>query len=483
MKPKILPRDYREELANIAEQRNFGQDAENLLLSMVYKIEDSYDNYKAVKREVPEKHEFIEAIVSSVQNACSEIVIAEPKSKLEKELQANKVKVMTENEKNVTSKRVISYPNEKTLLYGITKAALRPIRSNSSNEEKAVLTAIDIGKCISVSEVVRDFNGWSWSILDREIESTECNVIYIFLSLLLGYKFADQMSYEQIKKNISPALYKEIEKVAKQFYMSYDKDENERVLKKLAEDKKRLEEMKDQAAYVLQISDARRVYTGEINRIDKVLNDQATLKKKYLEYNSKLPDEKKVFSVSHYADMLEKKKSEIMKKIENLNKMQNPIKFVEEKDALIYEIKLYEEKTDITGLEKAFLKMYEEKLEKITDRRDLIDYIYKVRYLNHLPNCKMNLKPIMEKLIPFAIRTDIIAPVSNNDDIDYRLLKGIFDSQVVNLESLYIKLSSSENKLHVEIYDGDILDQEYDVVLPEGSQIEIKKSRKTKIFE
>lgn len=94
----------------------------------------------------------------------------------------------------------------------------------------------------------------------------------------------------------------------------------------------------------------------------------------------------------------------------------------------------------------------------------------------------MKLADIEEKLIPKAIEYNVIAPVSNNNIIDYRILKGIFNSQVVNLENLLIKLSSINGQLNVEIYDGDILDSSYGVDLPEGSTIEIKKSKKMKIF-
>ena len=86
-------------------------------------------------------------------------------------------------------------------------------------------------------------------------------------------------------------------------------------------------------------------------------------------------------------------------------------------------------------------------------------------------------------MIPKAINAGIIAPVSNNDEIDYRLLKGIFDSQTLALENLYIKLASQDNMIHVEIYDNDVLETQYNVILPEGSEIEIRKSRRTKIFE
>ena len=64
MRKKFITIDYNEELADIAERKGFKQDAENLLLSMLYKIEDSYNNFLTVKREVPSKDEFIKTIVN-----------------------------------------------------------------------------------------------------------------------------------------------------------------------------------------------------------------------------------------------------------------------------------------------------------------------------------------------------------------------------------------------------------------------------------
>ena len=484
MKNNILnPIDYKEELVNIAESRNFSQDAENLLLSMLYKIEDSFDNYKTVKREVPDRQEFIESIVFNVKNNCAQILIATPRSKLERELKAKKCKILNESESRIYAKRVISYPSEKTLLYGITKSGISPLNTNMTTEEKAILTAFNVGRCISVSEVIRDFNGWTWSILENEIESTECNLIYIFISYLLGYKFAEGVTVEKIKNNVSKEFFNELTKVAVQFYMSYDKGQNEIILKKLAEDKKKLANMKNQASFVMQIADMKRDKVEQISYIDSILCNPIILREEYLKYNSTLPDEQKIFSVSHYADKLEKDKQELMKQIGEYNKMQNPMEFVKIKDNLEYEIKLYEEKTDISGLEKAFLKMLDQKINNLTDRKEILDYIYKIRYLNNLPNCSMKLNKIKEKIIPKAINSNVIAPVSNNDDIDSRILKGIFDSKTVNLENLYIRLSSTDNMLHVELYDNDILEKKYDVILPEGSQIEIRKTRRTKIFE
>lgn len=482
MKSKFLQRDYKEELASIAETKGFSQSAENLLLSMIYKIEDGYENYQTVKREVPEKNEFLETIVRNVRDDCESIDIAEPRSKLESELKENKCKIMMEGDARTKKRRVISYPNEKTLLYGITKTAIPPLKDNMPIEEQAIITALNIGKCIAVSEAIRDFNGWTWSILESEIESTECNVIYTFLLFLLGHSYLETCDVKRIQMNISTQLFHEIKKVATQFYMSYDKKQNEEIINKIYEDKKKLEKMKNQSSYVAEIAESKKQMLYEIRQLDELLNDPKNLRQEFLAYNNRMPDEQKIFSVSHYEEKIQKERDERLKQIDEYNRMQNPVEFVKEKERLQYEIKFYEEKTDISKLQKEFIKCFEQRIENTNDRKRILDMIYEIRYLNYLPKCKMKLNSLEEKIIPKAINLNVIAPISNNDTLDYRILKGIFDSQVISLENLFIKLSSVRNKIHVEIYDGDMLDSSYDVKLPEGSTIEIRRSKKMRIF-
>ena len=201
-----------------------------------------------------------------------------------------------------------------------------------------------------------------------------------------------------------------------------------------------------------------------------------------MRYNEKRPNEEKIFSISHYEDMIVKRKDEIFENIKEYNKMQNPEEFLNERERIQYEIKMYEGQTDITKLQKEFLKHFEMIIDNTTDKRKILDLIYETRYLKFLPNCQMNLNDIEEKLIAKAIRNRIIAPVSNNDLLDYRLLKGIFNSQVINLQNLYIKLGALGNVIKVELYDGDMLENQYDVVLQEGTTIEIRKSKRRKIF-
>ena len=56
-------KDYNNELEKILENKLFSFDVKNLLLSMLYKIENAYKDYETVKVEVPSKREYIEDLL------------------------------------------------------------------------------------------------------------------------------------------------------------------------------------------------------------------------------------------------------------------------------------------------------------------------------------------------------------------------------------------------------------------------------------
>ena len=73
---------------------------------MLYKTEDSFSNYKNVKREVPERDTFLKMIVDNVYNYCDTIEIAEPNTELAKILNETKCKIVDDNLK-INSAKVI----------------------------------------------------------------------------------------------------------------------------------------------------------------------------------------------------------------------------------------------------------------------------------------------------------------------------------------------------------------------------------------
>ena len=481
-KRKLISHDYKDELASIVEEKGFGHEAENLILNMFYKIEESYPNYKTVKRVAPDLEDIEYQIVETTLNGLDNIKVATPRNQLQKYLTTNKLNLYSEDDK-INNKTLLTAPNSKSLIYNISKIAVKPAKKRWGEAAVALYTAINIGKCTAISEIIRDFTGWAWTSDEKELESIECNIIFTYLLFLIGPSLFENVDLNVIKTSVTPEFFNELKNACIQFYTSNYLNRNEEILNRIYEDKIDLAKMKKRAPLIAKQIEDRKKVADEIGKYKKILNSAAALKKNFVLYNQKASASKKIFSVSDYAEQLENQKTKLEKRLSQIDKNGNPNNYFKDLEKLEYEIKFYESKTAITKLTKEFLKAFELKVRKAKSKRDILDLLYQVRYLSNLPKWIIKLDDIKEILIPKAIKAEVIQPISNNDLLDYRILRGLFNSQVVLLEKLTIKLTSSDNKIHVEIYDGDMIDQKYDVPVPEGSDVEIRTTRKIKIFE
>ncbi len=497
MKKKLLKKDYNEELEEIAESKRFEKEAQNLLLSMLYKVEIAYDDYKTTKREVPEKEEFIKEIVEIVKRNVREIQIAKPNSELEKILEKTRCKILEEEPENEynNEQKVIFFPNEKVVLFSIVRAGLEKIRNNLKIEEKSIISLLEIGKCMSYSESIRDFNGFSWQALPKDIENIELNIIYTNLLFLLGRETLNNITcknVEHLKKYINQDLYYKIEKIALKYYLSYDEKRKEKIEKAIEQDKIKLEKMKNQEKFIEEITKEKKELLGKIKEIDELINNPEDLRKRYLEENSKLPNEKKIFSISHYEEMLQTKRKKILNSIEEKNRLLNPIEYVKEKTEIENKIEYYNsiEIINVLEIQKDFLKEMIKKINNLSQKEDVLDVIYEIRYLKNLPidekgsimKDKIDFKEIEKEAITKGIEQNLITPISNNKESDYELIKSIFDTKNIKLEELLIRLEIEDGKLKSEIYDGNILDSTNYITLQNGSNVRIRKTKKVKIF-
>ena len=73
-------KDYNVELDEILDNKTFSSNIKSLLLSMIYKIEISYVDFKEVKRCVRSKEDFLNEIVETVRLYCDNIKTVEPDS-------------------------------------------------------------------------------------------------------------------------------------------------------------------------------------------------------------------------------------------------------------------------------------------------------------------------------------------------------------------------------------------------------------------
>ena len=181
---KLVKKDYNNELEKVLEKKTYAENVKSILLSILYKLEMSYKDYKHIKKEVVSKEELIGNIIRVIKNNCDEIKLIKPNSK-ESEIIGNRT-FLVEKKK----KRIICYNIERKLLYCLAKISKknRIIKDNYyvTRSRVTLSNLINVGACINEVEPLRDFNGYSWTTIPKEIESITHNLIYQNLVFLVG---------------------------------------------------------------------------------------------------------------------------------------------------------------------------------------------------------------------------------------------------------------------------------------------------------
>ena len=178
---KIVKKDYNNKLEEVLSKKSFDEEVKNLLLSMFYKIENGYKDYKEVKRETFDKKEYIEKLINIIDKDCNEITFI-PMNTEDKEVVDSKNKVIK------------CLPIENKILYCLAKIQKRNIvvKYIDKNIEEAFSTMLNIGNNINIVEPLRDFNGFSWNIITKDIEDINYNLLYQNMIFLINNKFVDK---------------------------------------------------------------------------------------------------------------------------------------------------------------------------------------------------------------------------------------------------------------------------------------------------
>ena len=173
---KLNKKDYNNQVELILEKKDFSEDTKNLILSMFYKIEIAYQDYKSVKPFSKSKVEFLEEIMQILQDDCKKITLISPKEE--------KVEQTIDGEIEV-------YPNIEALLDGLLQCEENdfyiPISYYLIRE--AFVQFLKVGYRLENTEVIRDFDGWSWSTDLTKVKNINYNLLYQNMQILLGSSF------------------------------------------------------------------------------------------------------------------------------------------------------------------------------------------------------------------------------------------------------------------------------------------------------
>lgn len=512
-KEKILSKlnlnmkDYNIELEEILDKKAFNVEAQNLLLSVFYKIENFYSDYKQVKRQVPNRDEFIQDLIKIISKYCNKIEIIKPKE----------VKKQKKYSINLTKGSIETFPNELILIYALYK--INPIRKI---EEKALIDNVLIdmlneGKTLNSSEIIRDFNGWSWTNMLDKLDLIQYNLVFQNLLLLLGYEKLSSIYKLKDGKQIVLKLQEKIEseygkEIGDEFLRlllsicillksSIDKKYKKEILNEQKKLTDKIERLKDKPGFLSKITNEKKELTSKIKEIDKILNNVDLIKEEYKIRNENLSKTEKIFSISDLVEIIEQERSSYMQDIKEYNELIDPRKFgnmkskIEQKQVFFSKLEISENKKEpinqyILNMQKQFLKCFKIKIEKCTLKKEMINLIYEYRYYRFLKyNKERNIKEnrylskqnqeIINVIIKKAEELKVLEKISNNDEYNKSILEEIFNTRIITLENIFIQIIEEDGKMFVQYFDGNILESKKEIDIKENS---VKLKKRLKLF-
>ena len=130
-------------------------------------------------------------MIEQIENKCDEIKIIKISEKVEEN---NIQEQLNKNKYYIKENKIIAYPIERKILYAIERISNNNTIINDKYGESSILISqlINEGRNQDRIEVLRDFNGWSWTTLKNEIENIEANLVYQTLRLLFGEEFLEK---------------------------------------------------------------------------------------------------------------------------------------------------------------------------------------------------------------------------------------------------------------------------------------------------
>ena len=509
---KIVKRDYNNDLEEVLSTKTYQEEVKNLLLDIMYKIENSYKDYETVKKNVISKQEYVQNVINTVKN-CENIEFIKP----------NKDEKRT-FEVDVESKKIKCYPIGRKLLYCISKIQKceNIIKDEPEILEKCLTNMINVGNNINTVEPLRDFNGFSWNISVLDIENFYYNIIYQDLIIICGNRIIDEWTNkhdemidyqdllkEDLENKYGKKFLRELCEILKTLSILLELQTNKSFKDEMALRKQYVEEelkkMENRVTYLEELSERKKDLTNQIGKIDIILNDKEKLTEEYKNRNKDLPLEQKIFSKRILKINLEKERNLLMNELKESTYKMNSKNFLQNQKSLEYELKYLnllsvedQEKEilrSIIVLQKKTLQAIKQKIEKTKDKEELIKIWHEIRYFNlipldtvrnmeQIPKLAKSLKEVKDKAINKAYELKVINEICKNKDLNLKILEYVFSLHIISLEDIYAKIVIEKDGIYIQFYDENIADEKFNLDFDWKKEgLKIKLNKKIKVLE
>ncbi len=508
--------NYNNILEKVLENKDFTANTKSLLLSMLYKLEVAYDDYKIVKVFVKSKDEFLQDIIETIDKKCVIIKLVEPSSKIGIQMINNHEQAFIENQV-----ALVCFPTEKSLLVGITmlmdnkfyvKPAYRMINFVISD-------FLNLAYGVNIQECIYNFDGWSWNNQFELEYQFLYSILYYNLLSIVDLEFIEDwrkcQNSEDYIENLMKILIKKygekntkrlillVYRVFLKILINGYKEETLEILEEGKKIKEAIDYMDNKSKYMQDIYDKKKDINNRIKEIEQMMLDKNILKEKYHELNETLPLGKQIFSVRRFSTMIKQERENLYNEIKNYNQKLDPKTYLKEKKDLEDKYLKFSDlhkmensrstlKADIIQVQNKFLELKEFEIPKIESKKEILNNIYVLRYYKNMKVnkticlkeeklLKKSIKNYERKLLSKAYQNNMFIAFTKNILQNIELVSEILDTKIINLKDIEVLLRVENNKIIMDIYDGEILD--VSLKLSENvKEINIKTNKKTKLL-
>ena len=473
--------DYNLILEKILDSKYFSSTSKSLLLSMIYKLENFYKDYKIVKNIDTTKDEFLNLILETIKKYCDNIKLVEPNES--EILKKNNVLAVT-NEKE---RSILCYPTEISILYAIADIMPKYFYISDNFEYKNSFQRLLVnGYNLNILEILSDFNGWSWDSNIKQKNNFQDNIIYQNFVIIFGNLFMEEWKERNEKDD---SLLNDIKKYfAKTKYFDYlckylvfgqTTKEKSKTNKELELKIKKLEQMSDKITYFEKIKVSKLKCLKELEKIAITLNNKDLMRKEYMAKNLKLMPEKRIATLGTYKKMLETRKEKVVNEITKLTASMNPINYMNSKQELEKFIEINSKENGdkdeiVIKLQEEFIKALKETCFETEDINSLKNLIFKIRYYRYMYVTKdkqvkdiellnNEINNVLKQVIQKLVNSENIKKISNDQSLNQEIILNILDTKVIDLNALKFELFIKEDLIRIKTYEKEVFEKEFEI--------------------
>ena len=540
----IMKDDYIYEVEKVLEKKKITNEIKSLVMDTLFKIEETYPNYKRVKVDVLEKKEYINQIIRALKMVENiEVMYMQ-----EKDVLKCVTKTMVDKNENGYYDITI-YQNNLSLLYALQTIIHEEYGGNEIACSDTFTTILKYGGIYSDIEILRDFSGWNWNRNSIKNINIYHDIIYKNLLLILGIdkiielKKTKQCIYFMKKYLLKKYKNKNVEKlidIIKEitFVMGSEEERN----LELEANKKIIEmymAMKDIRKFTQTINEEKKKNNKLLAKYDKILNSHKVLEREYEEYLKNIEEKegkpsKTSLNLDKMLDALESNEEENIEKIEKLetedierfsieifekrkkiynknlelSKIGNPENYVQHKKLLedkIRHILNYEKVKGNSKKEEELLEnlvlefqkivydMLEDRIEVLYTNEEVIDEIYRQRYIRYqnvskdkhiyqISDLYQKMDKILHLIVDKAMKFEVLEKVSEEKNTNYAAVSPALKTEILFLEDVKVSIYTGKTTL-LCIYDGNVLIKEIELFDVDPKLISIPTKKKIKLFK